>query len=158
MFGTSGVKRIGNDELMIERLTLKAPKDHSENLHVKSIVKPSLVKSCRSPHYCHFHPGYYQVNEDMVHFDGPRSPYISVDEIRINHYWSRDEEFFYNIKIPRRQKRGEGADGCLRRNTRLNCEEDTVILRFAEDLKKRLFGYRYRHEGKTVHIPQSVKK
>lgn len=139
MFGTSGVERIESNELLIDSLTLRAPKNYSENLHVKSIVKPSHVKSCLSPHFCYFLDGYHQVNEEMVQFEGAISPYVAVDKVRINHYWARDEDFFYQVKIPRREGWNEGADDCIRRNENLNKEFDSEILRFSKALRNRIF-------------------
>ncbi len=139
MFGTSGISRVPDNELMIDFLTLSAPTNYHENIHVKSIVRPSHVETCLNPHYCKLLPGCYQVTEKMEKFEGPFSPSISVEKIRINHYWSRDEDFFYNVKIARRGRWGEGADGCLRRNENINKKSDFIIFRFSEDLRKMMF-------------------
>lgn len=139
MFGTSGVDFVPSNELLIDLLTLKAPQNHYENFHVKSIVKPSHVSSCLNPHFCFFYSGCYQVNENKEQFEGPISPYVSVDKIRINHYWARDEDFLYNVKIPRRGLWGEGPDGCIMRNESLNIESDFEISRFSDALRKRMF-------------------
>lgn len=138
MFGTSGVARVPSDALLIETLTLKAPKDYPENFHIKSIVRPSQVLSCPNPHFCIFKPGCLQVTEHKIPFEGPFSPTVSIEKIRINHYWARDEQFLYEQKIPRRARWGENDGGCLDRNNNLNVEHDFAIFRFIEALKCRI--------------------
>jgi hypothetical protein len=98
MFGTSDVERIPDDGLMIEYLVKCDP--HG-NKHVKSIVRPERVVNFINPHFAHYKKGFYQVNADKMRFDGPYSPYISLDKIRINHYWTRDIFYVNTIKLPR---------------------------------------------------------
>lgn len=94
MFGTSGVEKIPDGEIMIEYLTKCDPKG---NKHVKSIVRPDCVKqfSCH-PHSLPCKDTYCQVNADKKRIHGPFSPQISDKVLRINHYWTRDE---YHLKI-----------------------------------------------------------
>lgn len=139
MYGTSNIAKIPAGKLLIETLLLKAPKDYCENALVKSIVRPERVRSCESPHYCFFLPPYFQVNEHKEPFDGPNSPYITVDKIRVNHYWSRDENFFNNVKIARRQSWQESTEGIINRKNNLSVEEDDAILRFVPQLRKTIF-------------------
>jgi Glycosyltransferase family 92 len=139
MFGTSNVKKIPQHGLITEYLTLRAPKNHWENRHIKSIIRPDRVISIPSQHFAHYIPGYFQVNANKQRFEGAFSPYIALDKIRINHYWSRDEDFFYNVKIARRMKdMGEKAKICIRRNEAINKERDRKIVKFAPQLKQKL--------------------
>ncbi len=98
MFGTSGVKKIPDGELMIEYLTLC---DKGGNKHIKSIVRPECVDKFINPHFALYKKGFFQVNTDKVSFQGPYSPYIQLNALRINHYWTRDEYHLYNVKLPR---------------------------------------------------------
>jgi glycosyltransferase involved in cell wall biosynthesis len=98
MYGTSQVQKIPLDGLMIECLVKCDPRG---NKHIKSIVRPDRVLDFNNPHFARYRPGYYQVNADKVEFDGPYSPYIAIDKVRINHYWTRDIDYLYSIKLPR---------------------------------------------------------
>jgi hypothetical protein len=44
------------------------------------------------------------VNADKIPFHEHSTQYVSVDQIRINHYWSRDEAFLLHIKYARYQQ------------------------------------------------------
>ena len=98
MFGTSNIDKIPDNGLMIEYLVKCDPKG---NKHIKSIVRPETVIEFFNPHYASYKPGFFQVNADKVQFEGPYSPYICIDKIRINHYWTRDIYHLYNVKLPR---------------------------------------------------------
>jgi Glycosyltransferase family 92 len=135
MYGTSGVKKILPGHLLIKDLIYKAPAGYGENLHVKSIVRPEFVEANANPHCCIFLPGFYQVNSNKESFSGACSP-VQIDKIRINHYWTRDENFFYNVKLPRRQKWQDGA--CIQRANILNQEVDTAIFKYVSRLQKAL--------------------
>jgi len=59
-------------------------------------------------------------------------------DAQINHYWTRDENFFHNIKLPRREKWygvgsakgwGEGMNQCIH-------PRGDHILRFIPPLRK----------------------
>jgi hypothetical protein len=136
MYGTSGVPEISYGHLLIEDLIYKAPADYGENVHIKSIVRPVCVESVGNPHYCNFLPGFYQVNSNGELRFGPFSP-ILVDKIRINHYWTRDEKFFYERKIARRQGWLDG--GSIERANNLNEVVDTSIHKYVPKLREKLY-------------------
>jgi len=138
MFGTGGVQHIPDDSLLIETLNFKAPNNFSGNNYVKCIVQPACVETCLNAHYCVLKSGFKQVNENKEAFVGPVTPYVSVDKIRINHYWSRDEDFFYHVKIARRNKWGESANGCLQQEKNLNQQFDDNIHQFVEALRNKM--------------------
>ncbi len=98
LFGTSDIQEISFPNLMIETLRRSCSKG---NKHVKNIVQPSKVTHFINPHWAEVKPGFLQVNSDKKAFWGPFSPYIALDKIRINHYWTRDERWLRTIKIPR---------------------------------------------------------
>lgn len=104
VFGSSGVTQLRRDDLLIERLTFKLPKTHPMHLHIKSIVRPEYVSACINPHFMLYANNKMHVNSDKVAFDGAFSPYVQINQVRINHYVLRDECFYQNIKLPRRKK------------------------------------------------------
>lgn len=121
VFGTSFVKKIPSDRLLIETLLLNGGRG---NGHFKSIVRPAKTASIRSPHYAIYKKGFRHVE-------------ICHDELQINHYWSRDEWYLYNFKIPRRAVWGTPQETCILWGDVQNNEtpEGEVILRFAEHLR-----------------------
>lgn len=138
MFGTSFVPKIEDGQLMTEMLTLKAVEDHHENVHIKSIVRPEYVVEPPHVHHFHYRDGYRQVNENMEPFEGPRSPAISVNKMQINHYWTKDEEFFFGVKVPRRLGWGESPETIKKRLDALNKVPDTSIFRFLPLLRLKM--------------------
>lgn len=98
MFGTANVKHIPDNKLLIETLTMS---NESTDLHVKTIVKPRFVETIGNPHYAILKPGYAQVTESFEYFIGPFIPHESKNIVRINHYWSRDYDFFESTKLAR---------------------------------------------------------
>lgn len=140
MFGTSFVSKINSNQLLTEQLTLKALESHSENIHIKSILRPKYVVEPPHVHHFEYCEGYVQVNPNFEPFKGPFSPYISTDKIQINHYWTKDEAFLYETKIPRRQKWEESIESIEERVEALNQVEDKSIERFLPLLKKKMFS------------------
>jgi hypothetical protein len=138
MYGTSGVEKVLPTDLMIEKLILKAPTDYSENAFVKSIVRPRKVSHMSDPHFAKYTEGYFQVNSDKKQISGSITPYVAADKIRINHYWTRDEWYFYNVKCARRQKWQEGYQGQINRLRNLNHSPDYTIQRFVPALKTKM--------------------
>lgn len=138
MFGTSGIVKIPADKLMIEMLLLKAPEQFEEHVNMKSIVRPETVASCQSPHFVIYKLGYFSVDANKKQFAGPFPPSIAVDKIRINHYWSRDEDYFYRVKVSRREGLRETARAAEERVKNLNIVPDTTIQRFVPRLRKTL--------------------
>ncbi len=126
MFGTSYVKKIPKNKTMIETLVLN---EGYINGMWKSIVRPNRV----NPNIlggCHtqsFLEGYHDVT-------------VPVEEIQCNHYWTRDEYYLYNFKIPRRMTWGTPADVCLTWKDSFNHETPAgdAILRFVPKLRKEM--------------------
>jgi Glycosyltransferase family 92 len=135
MFGTSFIDKIPPGELIIQWLIRCAPKDMVINTHIKSIVQPTKVQRFDNPHYAIYLPGYNQVNTDEVPFEGPFSPYVQVDQLRINHYWTRDEHYYLNYKLPRQNLWWGGVTTGI---NDYNEEVDESIQRFVPKLMKRM--------------------
>ena len=137
IFGTSYVKKIPQDKLLIETLTLCTPSSHADNRYLKCIVRPERVLVFDNAHLPTFKTGFFGVNTSKFPIDGPMSEYILTNKLRVNHYWTRDEDFFYHIKVPRHKKWGGKADPQLIFQ-KMNVEKDELILRFVPKLKKAL--------------------
>lgn len=88
-YGTSGISKVPDNEKMLNVLTHRGSDDNPWNKFHKSVMQPKYVNRCPDPHnfFCD-----YIDRLDMKN---------SVEILRINHYWSRDMDFFRNIKIPR---------------------------------------------------------
>ncbi len=139
MYGTSNVALIPKDKLLIEVLIMKALQDNKTNRHVKSIVRPETVACCNNPHFVVHKFGYQQVDANKKPLKGPTSSEPLIDKIRINHYWARDEHYFYGVKLARQTVWGYGGmhvnDNVLRE---LNAVPDETILHFVPGLKKQM--------------------
>lgn len=150
IFGTSYIRKIPKEQLLIESLTLCTPKSFPANHYVKSIVRPEHASHFPNPHHPVYFAGYYQVNTDKIPFEGPfLSSYVQTNKLRINHYWTRDEDFLYRIKIPRQKKWG-GNPNAQEITQGTNIEKDETILRFVPDLKTHLT-----HEGQYLDCPNT---
>lgn len=102
-YGTSNIWCLMPKELLIEKLTLKAPANDAVNMWYKSIVRPDCVAKVESAHNCSYSPGYRPERVTPCIAPGPAQPVneASVKNIRINHYLWRTKEFFYTVKLPR---------------------------------------------------------
>lgn len=137
LYGTSGIQKIFQSQLMIKELTYKAPIHYAQNAHVKTIVQPKFVKKFINPHYATFKSGYYSVNSNKEKVIGAITPYVLIDKIRINHYWSRDEEFFHRVKVPRMQN--WNCPEIYERFNIINQEYDPAILKYVPELQETVF-------------------
>jgi len=145
IFGSSNIKSIPSNKLLIETLTKKGSAPDS---HVKTIVKPRYVKSINNPHFPRLKKGYAQVNEKFEYFHGPFLPKESREFFRINHYWSRDLDFFYSRKISRVHVIDHQIDG-LQVNDKIESLIDQdkqnsliyndAILKYTHELSSKLF-------------------
>ncbi len=141
-YGTSNIEQIPEDALITELLVMKAPYDHEKNINVKSIVRPQRVLFCNHVHYVHYQPGYFSVNEQGEEIP-PKQWGIknfSTNKFRINHYWTRDEEYFKKDKLDRIEKRQHPTlEMVLRHKEEMNTVFDDVMLRFVAQMKNRMF-------------------
>lgn len=130
-YGTGGVDKIPAGSKMTDTLLMRAPINFEHNLYVKSIVKPSLVATCDSPHFCVMKGGRFCVTENKEpHGSSMRTKRVSVNKLRINHYWARDLDFFYNVKIDRWIKWGMPYSKAIEKEAQMNAEYDPILLTF----------------------------
>ena len=140
IFGTSNVPFIPDDKTMIELLTWRSLDQNLANKHVKTIVCPKKVNYYINPHYPIYHEGFIQVDTNGLSFEGPFSPSFKRNKLRINHYWVRDENYFWNYKVPRRAswegpKTQEENQNMI---NELNLQQDDAILKFVPQLRQSL--------------------
>lgn len=129
-YGTSGIDKIPENQKMIETLLLRAPLNFTDNHFVKSIVKPKDVSVCDCPHYCKYKIGKRSVTENKTLAGAAmRTKQVSVNKLRINHYWARDLDFFYNVKINRWIKWGRPYSQSIEKEAQMNAEFDDIILK-----------------------------
>lgn len=141
-FGTSGVEDIPPGVCMIELLVHRSENSFSENKWIKSIVQPSRVAGCYCPHFFVYHSPYFAVDENekkTIFFNESRP----IEKIRINHYWTRTEKYFFANKIDSRLKRRPDftANLVLEIGKHCNARFDTVILRHLDNLRSAM-GYK----------------
>ncbi len=141
VFGTSSVSKIRKHELLIELLTQKTPEFSPINFNIKSIVHPYLVAKCTGAHNFTYIPPYYSVYVNrapsfQIHF----GPYILVNTIRINHYWTRDEKFLFDVKCARYKNWHHNLEFVKAILPTLNQVEDKTIFKFIPALKKRMYS------------------
>lgn len=102
-YGTSGIQTLSPNSWMITQLLYRSAFDYPLNRIVKSIVRPERVNPHKSyfPHTCAYKSGYYHVNADKQKLKASVVRDSSTTRIRLHHYWARDLDFFYQVKIPR---------------------------------------------------------
>jgi hypothetical protein len=132
-FGTSDIPTIPHDKLMIETLVLSGegietpgpfPWDQGT---FKSIVRTDRTNSFESPHVAHYNAGHSHM--PLFH-----------DLIQINHYWTKDEAFFTEVKVPRNARRGVPVETSISWAAAMNKETrmSAPILRFIPSLRERM--------------------
>lgn len=132
MYGTSNVSRIPCHQLLIETLVMSAGCGHT---HFKTIFRPERADRITNPHYVKYRDGYYAVTPSHQR---ATPGCIDIEKIRINHYWTRDEYYLHNIKIPRRAKWGTPPETCHLWSTMNNVCYDPAIFHFVQALRKKM--------------------
>lgn len=127
MYGTSNVERIPQGEKMLNHLVYRAPLNYEHHRIYKSIVRPEHVVNCRNPHHFDYAKNRYSVDENGTTKTPEQMTGISVNKLRINHYWTRDMDFFYNVKLARRSKWYNEYERTLRLASEMNAEYDPIL-------------------------------
>ena len=89
MYGTSNLI-VPYGQNITDYLVYRVRDGHETSNTTKPIVQTRYIKHIVNPHYV-----------VLVTGETKECP---LNELRINHYWSRDIDFFYNVKLPRREK------------------------------------------------------
>jgi hypothetical protein len=122
-FGTSHIQKIADKTSMLAQLTLRSKDDDIANDSYKSIVQPKYVETCNHPHFC-------IMKANSKELDALR------EEIRINHYWTRDNEFLMNVKVARYKKWGSDPSNILKRAAAFNEVYDDLMLKHLKKHEK----------------------
>lgn len=137
LYGTSGWNELPPKKLLIECLTQKAPSDYRrsegpDHRRTKSIVRPEAVQSFA------IHSGLYKKGFQAI----PEDPsLIDIEDIRINHYWTRSERYFHEVKIKRRMEFSPlPKEVFFDIYNDCNQVEDPILLRYVPLLKEKIFS------------------
>lgn len=141
VFGTSWVSKIPKDQLLIDALYLRAESDHPMNKWYKSIMRTERIHFL-SVHNALYLYGYFDVSTHKIHSE--QAP-IETDIAVLNHYWTRDEDFFFSTKVARRQRLGVSytEEQIQEIFSSFNQVPDTGIQRYSPKLKAHLDKTRY---------------
>lgn len=140
-FGTSQLETLPSHNLLIEMLTRCARKESQYNSTIKSIIQPRHTKSALNAHVFQYKNGYFAIDPlGHVIENTIQTPEISLDQIRINHYWTRTEKYFREVKIDSRNNRRtyETKDRLRKRASEYNECIDREILQFVPFLKEKM--------------------
>lgn len=142
LFGTSD-RELQRGQLLTECLTRRAVTtlgvdSKTYNSHVKSIVQVAHTLSLPHQHMGLYRDGRPAVNTNGVPVLDAHDPTVPTDKLQMNHYFSRDRRFLYEVKIPRRLGLGTTSAQVLEWEHAINAVEDTCILRFIPALRARL--------------------
>lgn len=153
-FGTSFLAELPTDRCMIETLLYKAEVNAPENFYIKSIVNPRDVINCINPHFCLYRPGCFHENTLHEPFLMD-NPHVSIDLLRINHYWAKGQKYLDTVKIPQYRDWGR-LNSFMERIKGMNAVYDDAICRFLPGLRARLHLKPPRPEG-PKHSPKDSK-
>lgn len=136
LFGSSGHEK-RPPGLMMENYTRRSSKSYDLNQHVKSIVQPARATGTINPHFFHYAPPYFAVNEFGVPFDSPVSYPHTSERVQFNHYYLKSREEFLKKAARGVPCSPDRADPRWfdERNAHCNAEPDETILRFLPKLK-----------------------
>lgn len=136
------------------------------NSHVKCFVNPRETFSFRTAHHFKHAPGKFSVTENFDPIDGPFSEYVSVNQIRVNHYWSKSlAELRAKIdkgrisQATKTRRSGYDLTEALSRENASRGVIDTEILRFlpaAKELAEArtpLHGNDFEHKVRRLRYP-----
>jgi hypothetical protein len=149
VYGTSRIKKLLPGELLIEKLTYKmAPHSYDKTVFktIKMIFRPKHVIKMLDAHIAKFKTNYFAVFPDHLPFQWPAlyGEALPIDDIRINHYTFRTEDYFYNIKLPRMLLQGYAPGSSLvpQSTSELlnscNAVEDRIMDRFVPQLRQNM--------------------
>jgi hypothetical protein len=134
MYGSSDVSELKKGDLQIEKLNHRAWDDWGENFLVKSIVRPEYIVAA-DIHVCHYTDGLDSVFVNRQRFS--HHPLFAIPPIeiaRMNHYWWRDEKYFYEVKLRRRiaWNSGFGSAEIEERRKVYNAVQDDSMLPYVD--------------------------
>ena len=121
------------------------------NTHVKTVVDPSRTIRLRTAHHYKYLPGLTAVTENKTPINAPVTDTVSINRLRINHYWSKSlDQLLRKISKgaveshSRKTPHNYGKDFALERDRAASGVTDTEILRFLPQLKDTIAHFRHR--------------
>lgn len=106
MFGTSGVEKLDAERPMLEQLTKCAPDDLQDHLLFKPLAYVGNVyRFVDGPHLPQKKKEAFYIYNDGQPFDPVNWTYRH-SPLRVNHYWYRSEEYYYQKKIAKKKAFG----------------------------------------------------
>jgi hypothetical protein len=126
MYGTSNTI-VDENELIVDHLVLRSELSNPHNKQVKLILKPKDIESFVHPHQPILKPNKVLVGEDKKPF---KNQHHMCGVFRINHYWSRDLDYFYNVKLPRRERWYNDRDNQIEWEKSFNIIYDPILSSF----------------------------
>jgi hypothetical protein len=140
VFGTSG-HQTPQPGLVIENYRRRLGLDRPRSRVVKCIVDPTAVIAVGfNPHYFRYGSRGLAVDERHRPYRGESTESLSVDLLRINHYFTRSQEERERKLAAPRADAGlmKNPEGVEERDRKLNEEPDETILTFAPALRAAL--------------------
>ncbi len=137
-YGTSFIEELPKDKKLIECLLYRAEEQFWLNKFGKSFCRPERC-SIVSLHYAVPLPTYTRVlpnktavaTDQLTTIEKVKELHVDVSKIRFNHYWTRDEKYYREVKIPRYINWGADIKTCRERYEALNLIFDDSILQFS---------------------------
>lgn len=115
MYGTSNVN-IPKNGKMLDHLLYRAKNDYFAHKIMKTIAQPRYIVNIPSPH--------------EVTLKNRVCVQMELNNLRINHYWSRDVDFFHNVKLPRREKWYHDTEMQIKMESEMNEVYDPILGEF----------------------------
>lgn len=123
------------------------------NTHVKTILDPARVKNFRTAHHFSFLPGYICVTENREPISEPVSKRVSVEKLRINHYWSKSLADIHRkvdkgrvASDSRKNPSKYSLDVALRRDQAASGVFDDSATRFSEATRQTIASFHTQHD------------
>jgi len=135
MFGSSG-HQLRPAGLQIENFTQRSETDFIANRHIKSIVRPDRVFPPADPHFFSCKDGELIVTEAGLPLSSAMTDSVSVEKLRINHYFTRSREDMYQKMLRGRADNGTSRTWESMESADRNEVEDLTIQRFLPQLKE----------------------
>ena len=140
-YGTSG-HETPPPGLVIENYTRRLGFDRPRNRTVKTILDPErTLRIGLVAHYFFYADGQLAVDENFEPMHGHRTEQVSVDRLRINHYFTRSQQE-RNEKVKRpgilHGKLIPNPEQAQERDRRLNQEDDPILVPYGRAVRAAL--------------------
>jgi hypothetical protein len=140
-FGTSFIDELASDELVTENFIYCSNRSEDRDFFYKSIIQPSKIEKPLTAHGFLPKKGYFNVDSQKKIISNPiKNIDGKIDQVRINHYWTKDEKYLNEKKLKSRQERRsyQTARSFESFITKLNSKKDFAIQQFVPFLKEKL--------------------